>query len=209
MHSWTAITLMMLAAGTAWSAEDAPADSGRGEDAPTENSRAARPAAGRRAAAVPARRGVSWDGARLEDVISFLQQVTGANFVIDPAVDRTTPITLSVHDMSAENVLKWVCQLAGVTWVYQDEAIYIVPKGRALKRKRQPIVLDVRDLTMTMTDFPGPAFRLSNGPGFVELDDPVGGEVNQARVTTKEDIRRLLRLVIGEDAEDVVLEGKD
>ena len=92
------------------------------------------------------------------------------------------------------------------TW---PDRIYIVGKDK-LDRQKTPerIVIDVRDLTLSLTDFPGPRFTLDGGM-LIDAQDPGnGGLANQAHVTDGATIRAFLRQTIGEAADDVVLIGE-
>ena len=61
------------------------------------------------------------------NVVTFLQNLTGCNMVIDPAgIEGMGPkITLKVTDMKLEPALKWILRLADLDFELKDEVIFI------------------------------------------------------------------------------------
>jgi hypothetical protein len=108
----------------------------------------------------------------LSEAVRFLQTVSGANIILDPqALEGNDPaITLKIENMNLDNALKWITQLAGLTYGLQDGVIFISTPDR-LKGDIIMKIYDVSDLTLAITDFPGPDFALSVGG----VED-VGGE---------------------------------
>jgi len=61
----------------------------------------------------------------LSDVLSFIQQMTGINFVIISGVDNSAPVTLAVSKMSVSTVLGTITRLTNCHYLVKDNAIGI------------------------------------------------------------------------------------
>lgn len=69
----------------------------------------------------------------LGDVVAFFTNLTGLNFVLDPAAVEESakrPITLKVNDMRLAAALDWILRLNDLTYVLRDEAIFISTRDR-------------------------------------------------------------------------------
>ncbi len=122
----------------------------------------------------------------LQEAIQFLQTLTKTTIILDPmALEDTTaagtPITLRVNDMSLGLALRWILRLADLDFTLKDEAVYISTPQR-LAGEVELKIYDVRDLTYTLTQFPGPEIVLAEaeatgwggaGGGAIALDDAV------------------------------------
>ncbi len=96
---------------------------------------------------------VDFPGITLQDAIQVLTQITGLNFVISPDVDaESITITLPLHDITLENVLEILLKQANLTYVFQDEAILIVPPG-SMPGDVYFEIYDVSDILMQPKDF--------------------------------------------------------
>ena len=93
----------------------------------------------------------------LRDVVAFLQQITGANIVLDEdaVADLPNPeVTLKVTDMELSQALEWVLGGVDLKYALQGESIYISTEenvGGAPQLK----LYDVTDVTLEIKDFPG------------------------------------------------------
>lgn len=122
----------------------------------------------------------------LQEAIQFLQTLTKTTIILDPmALEDTTatgtPITLRVNDMSLGLALRWILRLADLDFTLKDEAVYISTPQR-LAGEVELKIYDVRDLTYTLTQFPGPEIVLAEAEatgwggaagGAISLDDSV------------------------------------
>ena len=114
----------------------------------------------------------------MTETVSHLQTLTGLNIILHPELAEANPaITLRVRNMRLGSALNWICRLADARYVLMDEAIYIIPKDKVLARERT-VVVDVRDLTAQVRDFPGPTLTLGNdteGQSAIGLAGPEDG----------------------------------
>lgn len=114
--------------------------------------------------------GVRFDEIPLADVIEFFRNVSGANFHVNwgalesVGIDRDTPVSLRLSDVTIGRALNMVCdRLSGtrdkmqrVYWVIDDGVVHIAT-GEALNRRTQTRVFEVADLLMVAPDYPAPA----------------------------------------------------
>lgn len=60
------------------------------------------------------------------EAINFLQQLSGVNMVVDPAVrNKNTPITLKLRQMPLRLAMSWILKMAGCTSEPVDHALFI------------------------------------------------------------------------------------
>ncbi|MCY3023412.1 MAG: hypothetical protein NTW87_30905 [Planctomycetota bacterium] len=99
----------------------------------------------------------------LEEAINFLNSLTKVNIILDPKVAaegaNKTPITLRVQDMEMELALKWILKLAELEYDLRNQAVFITKKAN-LAANVELQIYDIRDLTTTVADFPGPRIDL-------------------------------------------------
>ncbi len=69
--------------------------------------------------------------APLTDVISFLQDISGINMVLDKKCDKNAKVTLSVKQIVLQNALNLVASQCGLSFVVKDGAILFSSKGEA------------------------------------------------------------------------------
>jgi len=103
----------------------------------------------------------------LTEAIAFLQTLTKANIIIDPAAAQdkgSTPITLKVTNMTLRLALDWILKLADLDYALSDYAIFVSEREN-LKGDVTLRIYDVRDLTEKVPDFPGPELMLEVGAG--------------------------------------------
>jgi general secretion pathway protein D len=101
----------------------------------------------------------------LQEAIQFLQTLTRTTIILDPmaledSAAASTPITLRVNDMSLGLALRWILRLADLDYTLKDEAVFISTPQR-LAGEVELKIYDVRDLTHTITQFPGPELVLA------------------------------------------------
>ena len=104
----------------------------------------------------------------LEEAIQFLNSLTKVNIILDPKVAAEgaskTPITLRVQDMEMELALKWILRLAELEYDLRNQAVFITKKA-SLAAAVELQIYDIRDLTTTVPDFPGPRIDLGAQQG--------------------------------------------
>ncbi|MEE8147684.1 MAG: hypothetical protein V3T24_08780, partial [Longimicrobiales bacterium] len=106
---------------------------------------------------------VDFNGNNLDQVVSFLGQVTGLNLYVDwkaldfVGVDRDEPITLRLSDVSVATALDRVLEQVGngldrPRWAIQDGMITI-SSDHALRQHTVTLVYDIRDLLFQVPFF--------------------------------------------------------
>ncbi|HYF49479.1 MAG TPA: hypothetical protein VEJ63_08740, partial [Planctomycetota bacterium] len=109
----------------------------------------------------------------LEEAINFLNQLTHVNIILDPKVAsegaNKTPITLRVQDMEMELALKWILRLAELEYDLRGQAVFVTKKAN-LASNVELEIYDIRDLTTSIADFPGP--RIEVGTAAQQAGNP-------------------------------------
>ena len=121
----------------------------------------------------------------LQDVILFLQDITGLNFVIAQGVDATEKrISLRLKDIVLENALRIILEQTKLTYIFDRESIIICEPGAASGETYFEIY-DVSDILYKVNDFQGGVMKLPNpsapaggggggGGNSLIFDDPSG-----------------------------------
>jgi general secretion pathway protein D len=105
----------------------------------------------------------------LSEALQFLQTLTETTIILDPrAFDAgggdNTPITLKVTNMPLRTALKWILRLADLDFTLKNEAVFIsTPQNLAGEVELK--IYDVRDLTYSITNFPGPELIMTTATG--------------------------------------------
>ena len=111
----------------------------------------------------------------LEDALKFLNSLTKISIILDPKAvadgASKTPINLHVQDMPLELALKWVLKLAELEYDLRNQAVFITKKADA-QATGELEIYDIRDLTTTVTDFPGPRIDQGTAGGAQGAADP-------------------------------------
>jgi general secretion pathway protein D len=104
----------------------------------------------------------------LEECIKYLQGLTDVNIIPDPAAfaagaaSAKQPITLRLSRTKLSLALKWILRMAKLDYTLKQGAIFISTPDK-LTGELQQKIYDVRDLTNTITNFPGPILGLPAG----------------------------------------------
>lgn len=157
----------------------------------------------------------------LRDVVAFLQQITGANIVLDEdaIADLANPeVTLKVSDMKLSQALEWVLGGVDLKYALQGESIYISTEqnvGGASVLK----LYDVTDVTLEVKDFPGNlqmlrdrvgtsvgsgGGRASGDVGADWQDWDEGGDTSESTFTPDRLIRFIMKTIAPGTWEEVV-----
>ena len=147
---------------------------------------------------VPARFGNDEDGegAPLDEVAAYLQNVSGVNFVISPKVtdeldEEETSVLLDLPERSVLSVLNIIAEIReSLRWKIEDGVVKFVTVeelvgGQVLR------MYEVRDLVRAVRDFPGPEININPSGGVPEVDDEV--EEREALVLTVDTLETLIR----------------
>ncbi|MDZ4772319.1 MAG: hypothetical protein SGI72_04215, partial [Planctomycetota bacterium] len=119
---------------------------------------------------VPKFLGADGNGSSLDDIASFLQQLTGVNFMVSPKVksdldDEQRTIKLDLNDRSVRNVLDIISTIKeNLKWKIEDGVVKFVTKdetkgGQVLRN------YEVRDLIHPIPDFPGREMNVAPSGG--------------------------------------------
>ncbi len=106
--------------------------------------------------------------APLDDVLNFLREFTGIDFVLDAGVrdklsDEQLKITFKAKDLTLKAALKLILTPRELTAVYRDGVLVVEHKDKTARAATMELY-DVRDLLLKIQDFPGPIVELA-GPG--------------------------------------------
>lgn len=105
----------------------------------------------------------------LNEVIDFLHEVTGINFVLSKTVQEKAKggelkVDIKLEDLPLRTALKLLLNLNDLALVYKKGVLMVETKeerGSELSMK----LYDVKDLLMKIRDFPGPSLDLKTGEG--------------------------------------------
>ena len=103
----------------------------------------------------------------IQDVVNFFRARTEINFVLDPEVlisGSVPPINLKVDAVPVKDALEFVMELAGLKYSLQNEAVFISTE-EGLQGKTEMRIYDIRDLTLGLTQFPGPELTIPEPGG--------------------------------------------
>jgi type II secretory pathway component GspD/PulD (secretin) len=140
--------------------------------------------------------GADGEGAALEDVATYLQTVTGINFLISPRVrdeldEEETSIELDLPERSVKKVLDIIAETKeNLRWKIADGVVKFVTAeelvgGQVLR------MYEVRDLIRPITDFPGREINIEPSGGLEPPDEDF--EEREALVVTEDSLDSLIR----------------
>jgi type II secretory pathway component GspD/PulD (secretin) len=145
---------------------------------------------------VPARFGANDQGAPLEEVATYLQNVSGVNFVISAKVrdevdDEEKSILLNLPERSILSLLNIITEVrANLRWKVENGVVKFVTAeeltgGQILK------MYEVRDLIRPISDFPGHEINVNPSNGVPESTEDL--EKREALVITEDALDNLIR----------------
>lgn len=153
--------LMTFPDSAAWREIDARGNKSFGSGAGSETAALDQAVRDRLELAIP----VDFQDEPLEGIVAHLQAVTGANFIISPAVAESDVQPISLQDRAprpVSQILRIVLEdlaLPALSWTVQDGVVRIL----TAEESRSDYVLemyDIRDLTFTPKDYPAQDFNL-------------------------------------------------
>lgn len=102
----------------------------------------------------------------IDEVVEFLQRNTSVNFVLDPQVSPADipPINMKLEDVKLSNALQFIMLNTGLRYSLQGEAVYI-SNEEGLRGDIYMRVYGIRDLTLGLTQFPGPTIDIPEPGG--------------------------------------------
>ena len=108
-------------------------------------------------------KGLNWEGANLDQVVSYLRTITGLNFFVTPAVRAdvfdSVEVNLELDDVAVNTVLDLICEPAGLMWEPRNGVVVIATKDEV----RGDMLLryfDVKDLNVAIQNFVGQEINL-------------------------------------------------
>jgi type II secretory pathway component GspD/PulD (secretin) len=109
---------------------------------------------------------LDFQDSELVDVVAFLQQTTHVNIILDPKIvaKGTPPVALKIEAMTLRNVFANIMKLTGLTYTLRDQALFITD-AEGVRGDVFMKLYDIRDLTHTMTNFPGPELAIPEPGG--------------------------------------------
>jgi type II secretory pathway component GspD/PulD (secretin)/tetratricopeptide (TPR) repeat protein len=124
---------------------------------------------------------VDFNGNSLEQVVAFMEQVTGLDIYVDykalnnVGIDRTDEVTLRLQDVPMNTALERILEQMGEgedrpEWAIQD-GILTISSDEALRLRKLLLVYDIRDLLMQVPTF-------DNAPD-LDLDSALNQAQNQ------------------------------
>jgi type II secretory pathway component GspD/PulD (secretin) len=145
---------------------------------------------------VPARFGAEGEGAPLEEVASYLQNVTGINFILsakvrDELAEEEKSILLDLPDRSVKQLLDIITEVReNLRYKIEDGVVKFVTKeelvgGQVLR------MYEVRDLIRPVRDFPGREININPSGGVPELDEEI--TEREFLVITEDNLDSLIR----------------
>jgi Flp pilus assembly secretin CpaC/tetratricopeptide (TPR) repeat protein len=141
-------------------------------------------------------RGADNEGAELAEVASFLQGVTGVNFLISSKVreeldEEQTRVRLVLPERSVKTVLDLIAETSeSLRWMIRDGVVMFVTKeetygGQILK------MYEVRDIIHPVKSFPGREINISPSGGLEQPEEDL--EEREGLVVTKDALETMIR----------------
>jgi len=102
----------------------------------------------------------------LDQVVQFLQTVTGINIVVDQRVLTAGEyrITLSLTDVPLEDALDFALEMVGLRWIVRKGVIFI-SDTQGVQAEPYTRIYDIRDLIGDVPNYAGPTFDLEQATG--------------------------------------------
>ncbi len=145
---------------------------------------------------VPARFGAEGEGAPLEEVAAYLQNVSGVNFVISAKVrdeldDEEKSILLNLPERSILSLLNIITEVRpNLRWKIEHGVVKFVT-AEELTGDQILKMYEVRDLIRPITDFPGREININPSGGVPEVQEDL--EAREALVITEDALDTLIR----------------
>ncbi len=120
---------------------------------------------------------IDYNNAALEDVISYMREVSGMNlFVSNKAKEKgELRVSLKVQDLPMRSVLNLMLKPHGLTYIYKEGVLYITTTEDAMTDVVMEIY-DVRDLLYPIQHFPGAEMSLGDQLGAVMATDDAAAD---------------------------------
>ena len=149
--------------------------------------------------------GEDGEGAPLEDVASYLQSITGVNFVISTAVredlgEEETMINLQLPESSVRKILAIIADThESLRWKIEDGVVKFVTVEEMIGGQ-ELVMYEVRDLIHPIPDFPGKEINVQPSGGITLPDEDI--EERESNVVTSDLLDQLIRNNINPESWD-------
>jgi len=145
---------------------------------------------------VPARFGIDGEGAPLDEVASYLQNVTGINFIVSPMVrdeldEEETAVLLDLPERSVKQLLDIITEVReNLAYKIEDGVVKFVTTEELLGGQVLRFY-EVRDLIRPITDFPAREINIQPSGGVPEVDEEF--DEREALIITEDNLEPLIR----------------
>jgi hypothetical protein len=139
------------------------------------------------------------------EVISFLQDITGLNITVSPAVDQEeVTVSLRLREIPLEDALRIILEQTQLAMAFKNETLMITPPDEA-RGEYHLEIYDVQDLLSKLPDFPGDKIRIAGdggggagggGAGSFSFDTE---EESEGQVLDPDQLETILTNSVGED----------
>ena len=140
--------------------------------------------------------GEDGEGAPLADVASFLQTLTGVNFILSTAVredlgEEETMVLLQLPEFSVKKILDIIDDThESLRWKIEDGVVKFVTNEEMIGGQ-QLVMYEVRDLIHPIPDFPGSDINVQPSGGITMPDEDL--EERESNVVTSDLLDQLIR----------------
>jgi type II secretory pathway component GspD/PulD (secretin) len=146
---------------------------------------------------------LSFTDTSLANVMSFLQDITGLNIVIDPRVDATVTLTLRLREIVLKNALQLIMDQTGFMYIFKENTIFITEEG-TIPGQGIFEIYNVSDILARIPNFEGPDVRVFDpeagggvGGGPITFDDTEGE--SEGEPFGPEELIELIKQATGEE----------
>ncbi len=102
---------------------------------------------------------LSFNDTDLAGVLSFLQDITGLNIVIDPNIDAEVTLTLRLKDIVMKNALQLIMDQTGYMYIFKENTIFVTEKG-AIPGEGILEIYNISDILAKIPNFVGPDIKV-------------------------------------------------
>jgi type II secretory pathway component GspD/PulD (secretin)/tetratricopeptide (TPR) repeat protein len=128
-----------------------------------------------------------------ENVLAFLREYTGLNFIVDPeaGADMSKAISFKVKGITVSTALKFMLEQMELSYTVTEDKVVMITKPENALGKPVLDLYDIRDLVVRLSNFPGPRLELlpgagaGGGPGVTfTLEEPEAPKVSSDDIVT-------------------------
>lgn len=143
-----------------------------------------------------------WEDTPLREVVNFLREATGLNFLFDSGADPEQTVTFSVRDITIDAMLKYILQPLDLTYYVEEGIVHISDSETFATKQVKLEVFDVQDITFRLVDMPGREITFGD-TGVQMVDQPAEAQPQWGG----EDLVELIRQTVDPPSWDQ--EGRD